>query len=333
MPQKLWDLMRWAAAEVVDLPLRHGFECDYQAGHLWASVLPRHVNSLKEWQQHAADKWNYKNLQFIDKRDLPTWVASDRYQAALFDPEGGHLNPLKLALGLAKAIEAAGGVILEQTRALSYKEVGNRIQVSTDKGQIHCDALVLACNAYIDQLDPALGRRVLPVGTFVVTTEALRPERAQALIPSNACVTDNQFVLDYFRLTKDNRLLFGVGCTYLGGMPADIAGAVRPRLDSVFPSLKDVQIEYGWGGHIDISMNRAPDMGSRGNVYWMQGYSGHDVLPTCISGRVVADAIMGRRENLNLFMQLQHRDFPGGKLLAPWLEAPGKFWYRLRDAM
>jgi glycine/D-amino acid oxidase-like deaminating enzyme len=327
----LWKLMRWAAAEVRELPQRHGFDCDYREGHLWTSVLPRRVGLLREWQEHASKKWGYENLQFVEKQDLPNWVASERYQAGLFDPEAGHLNPLKLALGLAQAIEKAGGVILEQTRALKYQEVGNRVEVTTEHGKIDCDVLVLACNAYIDELAPALSRKVLPVGSFVVTTEVLEPELARALIPSNACVTDNQFVLDYFRLTPDNRLLFGGGCTYLGGMPANIGKAMRANVSRVFPRLKDIRFEFAWGGHIDITMNRAPDIGNRGNVYWMQGYSGHGVLPTCVAGRVVADAIAGRRDHLNLFMKLQHTEFPGGQLLSPWLEAAGKFWFRLRD--
>ncbi|MET3106605.1 gamma-glutamylputrescine oxidase [Oxalobacteraceae bacterium GrIS 2.11] len=327
----LWKLMRWAAAEIKELPLRHGFACDYHEGHLTTAVLPRRVKLLREWKEQAVKKWSYENLQFVEKKDLPNWVGSGRYQAGLFDPEAGHLNPLKLALGLAVAIEKAGGVILEQTRALSYHEVGNRVQVKTDRGQINCDALVLACNAYIDELDPQLSRKVLPVGTFMVATEVLAPEQARALIPSNACVTDNQFVLDYFRLSPDNRLLFGGGCTYLGGIPDDIAAAMLPSLKRVFPGLKNPRIDYAWGGHIDITMSRAPDIGSRGNVFWMQGFSGHGVLPTCVAGRVVADAILGRRDHLNLFMQLNHTDFPGGKRLAPWLEAAGKFWYRARD--
>jgi len=329
----LWDLMRWAAAEVKALPARHDFDCDYYEGHLWTAVLPRRVKLLHEWQEHAARKWGYDRLRFVERSELPDWVDSNRYQAGLLDPEGAHLNPLKLALGLARAIEKAGGQIFEQTRALSYEQVGDRVHVTTEHGRIRCDALVLACNAYIDRLDPALSRRVLPVGTFVATTEPLDPARARALLPGNACVTDNQFVLDFFRLTPDHRLLFGGGCTYLGGIPSDVGAAIRPRLERVFPSLKGVQLEYGWGGHIDISMSRAPDIGCRGNVYWMLGYSGHGVLPTCAAARAVADAIGGQRHSLEIFMRLQHRQFPGGKWLAPTLEAAGKFWYRMRDTM
>lgn len=328
----LWNLIRWAASEVRALPQQHGFDCDYRPGHVWTSVLKRRVGLLHEWQHEAASKWGYDRLQYIERASLPYWVGSERYQAGLFDPEGGHLHPLKLALGLVRAIESAGGRIFEQTRALTYREVGNRMEVSTERGVIRCDALVLACNAYIDRLEPRLMQRVLPVGSFVVVTEPLAPEQAQAMLPRNACVTDNQFVLDYFRLTADNRLLFGGGCTYLGGIPRDIRKVIQPRLLQVFPALKGTRLDYAWGGHIDITMNRTPDIGRRGNVYWMQGFSGHGVLPTCAAARAVSDSLTGNNDYMDIFMRLHHPPFPGPAWMAPSLEAVGKAWYRLRDA-
>jgi len=331
--RQLWDGMRWAAQELRALPERHGFDCDYRAGHLWTSVLPRRVSLLTEWQHEASHKWGHDGLQFIPREQLPQWVASERYQAGLFDPEGAHLNPLKLALGLAAAIERAGGKIHEQSKALNYREEGGRYVVTTERGRIRADVLVLACNAYLDRLDPQLSSCVLPVGTYQVATTPLPPALATALLPSNACVTDNQFVLDYFRRTPDNRLLFGGGCTYLGGMPKDIAAATRPFLQRVFPQFKDVELEFAWGGHIDLTLKRTPDIGRRGDLYWLQGYSGHGVLPTLAGARAVSDAILGRPDELALYQGLVNGRFPGGKYMAAPLEAIGKAWYRLRDSL
>ena len=331
--RRLWDSMRWAARELRDLPGRHGFDCDYRPGHLWTSVMPRRVSLLTEWQHEASHKWGHDNLQFISREALPDWVASERYQAGLFDPEGGHLNPLKLALGLAAAIEQADGCIHEQSKALSYREEGGQYVVATERGQIRADVLVLACNAYLDRLDPKLSSCVLPVGTYQVATAPLSERQATALIPSNVCVTDNQFVLDYFRRTPDNRLLFGGGCTYLGGMPKDIAAATRPYLGRVFPQLKGVELDFAWGGHIDLTLKRTPDIGRRGDLYWLQGYSGHGVLPTLAGARAVSDAILGQPDELALYQGLINGSFPGGKYLAAPLEAIGKAWYRLRDSL
>ena len=331
--RRLWDSMRWAARELRELPARHGFDCDYRPGHLWTSVMPRRVSLLTEWQHEASHKWGHDALQFIPREQLPEWVASERYQAGLFDPEGGHLNPLKLALGLAAAIESAGGRIYEQSKALSYHPVGDRYVVETEQGRLRADVLVLACNAYLDQLDPQLASCVLPVGTYQVATAPLAPVLARALLPSNVCVTDNQFVLDYFRRTPDHRLLFGGGCTYLGGMPRDIGAATRPFLERVFPQLQGVELEYAWGGHIDLTLKRTPDIGRRGDLYWLQGYSGHGVLPTLAAARAVSAAILGQTDELALYQGLQNERFPGGKYLAAPLEAIGKAWYRLRDSI
>jgi glycine/D-amino acid oxidase-like deaminating enzyme len=243
------------------------------------------------------------------------------------------LNPLKLALGLAAAIEQAGGRIHEQSKALSYREDGDRYVVTTERGRIRADVLVLACNAYLDRLDPKLSSCVLPVGTYQVATAPLSEQQATALLPSNVCVTDNQFVLDYFRRTPDNRLLFGGGCTYLGGMPKDIAAATRPCLERVFPQLRGVELDFAWGGHIDLTLKRTPDIGRRGDFYWLQGYSGHGVLPTLAGARAVSDAILGQPDELALYQDLTNGSFPGGKYLAAPLEAIGKAWYRLRDSL
>ncbi|GGP21567.1 NAD(P)/FAD-dependent oxidoreductase [Silvimonas iriomotensis] len=328
---RLWQSMLQAAQELRELPLRHGFDCEYRVGHLWTAVLPRRVSILQHWLEEAPARWGYQGLEFVPRARLPEWIASERYQAGLYDPNAAHLNPLKLAYGLAAAIETAGGLIHEQTRALSWKEDGSGYRVQTASGEIRCAALVLACNAYIDQLDPGLSQRLLPVGTYQVATAPLGEALARALLPRNCCVTDNQFILDYFRLTPDHRLLFGGGCTYLGGMPSDIRAATRPHIEKVFPQLKGVEIDYAWGGHIDISMRRTPDVGRKGNRYWLQGYSGHGVLPTLAAATAVSNALLGDTELLDLYQRIRNPGFPGGPLLAAPLEAVGKAYYRVRD--
>jgi len=327
----LWESMRWAAKEIRELPKRHGFEQDYRPGSLWSAVMPRRVRLLQEAQEEMAEKYGYEALRLIDKNELPDWIGSERYQAALYDPEAGHLNPLKLAQGLATAIEAAGGRIYEQSRVISLCREGEGWRLSLADGEVKSDVLVLACNAYIDQLDSRVSARMLPVGNYQVATAPLDENLARSLLPQNSCVIDNQFVPDYFRLTPDNRLLFGGGCTYLGGLPRDIAAATRPYLERAFPQLKGVAIEYGWGGHLDCTMRRTPDIGENGGKYWMQGFSGHGVLPTLAAARAVTEAILGDRSLLDIYQAIDNPRFPGGGVLRAPIEAAGKAWYRLRD--
>ena len=331
--RELWDSMRWAAGEIRNLPARHSFDIDYRPGSLWAAVRPRRVALLEQARDEAAERWGYDRLRVIARDEMPGWIGSPRYLGALHDPEAGHLNPLKLALGLAQAIEGAGGRIFEQSRVLDYHETSSGYVARTASGEVRADVLVLACNAYIDRLDPELARRLLPVGTYQVATEPLDPERARALLPRNSCVIDNQFVPDYFRLSPDNRLLFGGGCTYLGGIPADIAEATRRPLERAFPQLRGVKLEFAWGGHLDISMRRTPDIGRHGQRYWLQGYSGHGILPTLAGARAVADAILGNDRLLALYQGIRNPRFPGGERFAAPLEAIGKAWYRLRDTV
>ena len=331
--RELWDSMRWAAGEIRELPVRHGFDIDYRAGSLWAAVRPRRVALLRQARDEAAERWGYDALRVIPRDEMPEWIGSARYLAALYDPEAGHLNPLKLALGLAQAIERNGGRIFEQSRVLDCRETSGGYVARTEQGEVRADVLVLACNAYIDRLDPDLACRMLPVGTYQVATAPLDPALARSLLPQDSCVIDNQFVPDYFRLSPDHRLLFGGGCTYLGGIPADIAAATRPPLERVFPQLRGVQLDFAWGGHIDISMRRTPDIGRHGQRYWLQGYSGHGVLPTLAGARAVADAILGDGRLLALYQRIRNRRFPGGERLAAPLEAIGKAWYRLRDTV
>ena len=329
--RRLWDSMVWAAEEIRQLPQRHGFDIDYRPGSLWTAVLPRRVGMLAEALEEAQHKWGYDQLRLIGRDELPEWIGSERYQAALYDPQAGHLNPLKLAQGLAAAIEQGGGRLFEQSRVLSYGEQGEGYVARTERGEVRADQIVLACNAYIDRLDSRLSSRLLPVGSYQVATAPLDPQLAASLLPKNSCVIDNQFVPDYFRLTPDHRLLFGGGCTYLGGIPADVAGATRPYLERVFPQLAGVTIDYAWGGHIDVSMKRTPDVGREGGRYWLQGFSGHGVLPTLAAAKAISDAILGDTELLDLYQGLDNPRFPGGSLLAAPLEAAGKAWYRLRD--
>lgn len=329
--RRLWDSMRWAAAELAELPQRHGFDVDYRRGSLWTAVLPRRVKLLQEAQADALAKWGYAALRLIGRDELPEWIASPRYLAALYDPEAAHLNPLKLAQGLAAAIEQAGGRIYEQSQVLDYRESAAGYIARTAKGEVRGEVLVLACNAYIDRLDRQLASRLLPVGSYQVATVPLDPELAHSLLPQDSCVIDNQFVPDYFRLTPDRRLLFGGGCTYLGGIPQDIAAATRPHLERVFPQLRGVELEFAWGGHIDVSLKRTPDIGRQGQRYWLQGFSGHGVLPTLAGARAVSAAILGDDALLALYQAIGNSRFPGGTLLAAPLEAAGKAWYRLRD--
>lgn len=331
--KNMFDESLKAVASMRQLMRDEQIDCDLVEGHLEVAVLPRRVADLTGWIEECEKEWGYHKLQFVDKATLPRYLNSDRFQAGIVDPEGAHIHPLKYVLGLARAAEKAGAVIHEQSRVEGYTEDAQGITVQLAGGmQVRCDQLVLAANAYLDQVDHQISARTLPVGTFIGVTEVLGESVCRSLIPGNHAVYDNQFILEYFRMTADHRLLFGGKCTYMGGTPANLPQAMKANILRAFPQLKDARIDYAWGGHIDITMRRMPDWGRRGDrVFWAQGFCGHGLVPTRVAATLVTEAMAGRPERLDWFGGIVNPPFPGGERLGGLMQAVGMGWYRLRD--
>jgi len=196
---------------------------------------------------------------------------------------------------------------------------------------------VLAGNCTLGEFGPRVAPeirpRIMPVGTYIVATAPLQPELCASLIPTNAAVCDNNFVLDYFRFSADHRMLFGGRVSYTTMTPRRLEAAMRQRMAAVFPALASVPITFVWGGFVDISMNRAPDFGRLGNnIYYLQGFSGHGVALTGLAGRIVAEAIQGQSDRFDVFARLRHHRFPGGARLRTPALALAMAWEQLRDA-
>ncbi|MFC3533097.1 NAD(P)/FAD-dependent oxidoreductase [Vogesella facilis] len=329
--RQMWR-MSLEAVEIIEQRVRqHDIACDWTRGYCTAAVKPAHFQDLLGWQREAQDFYGYEHYQLWEREQLAAMLASDRYQGGLFDPLAGHIHPLNYLLGLAQAARQAGVRIYEQTPVLRYDD-GAAPLVHSAAGSVRCRQLVLACNAYVGALSGKLENRIMPVGTYVIATEALGEERARSLIGNNMAVCDTNFVLDYYRLSGDRRMLFGGKVSYSGREPADLAAKMRKDMLRVFPQLADVKVEYAWGGFCDITMNRAPDFGRlAANVYYAQGFSGHGVAVTGLAGKVIAEAIAGDDSRLALFERLRHRAFPGGKLLRTPALVLGMGWYRLQD--
>ncbi len=309
----------------------HGIECDYRSNHLHVAVKPRHVRELAEWERELQGDYAYLSAKFLDRDALREHVVSDRYLAGLLDTRSGHLNPLKYTRGLARAAESLGVRIYENTQVLRYA-AGPPAEVHGAHGVLRCDQLVFCGSAYLGSVAPRIARRILGVGTYMIATEPLPAERARALLPSNAAVADMNWILDYFRLSADHRLLFGGRVSYSAIEPRQLAASMRRRMLGVFPSLADVPVARVWGGYLDITMSRAPNFGRLApNVYYLQGFSGHGLVLTGLGGRLVAEAVAGTAERFDVFARIPHRDFPGGPLLRRPSLVLAMLYYRLRD--
>ena len=329
--RRMWDVSVEALALLKERVAKHSIDCDLNWGQLHVATKPRQRVELQQLQQELADTYGYRATRFLERTDVESLLATHRYCAGLYDPGSGHLHPLNYTLGLAAAAERAGARIHESS-AVTAVDPGHPARVVTSRGTVSADHVVLTRGGYVEGLSTPADWRVMPVGTYVVSTEPLGEQRMLALIRENMAVADVNFVLDYFRRSADHRLLFGGRVSYSGIDEHDTGRATRARMLRVFPQLADARLDHVWGGYVDITMNRAPDFGRLApNVLYLQGFSGHGIALAGMAGRLAADAIAGQAERFDLFGRLPHRVFPGGRALRTPALVLGMLWYRLRD--
>ncbi|MBE5268807.1 FAD-binding oxidoreductase [Stenotrophomonas sp. B2] len=311
---------------------RYGIDCHWREGHASVAIRARHERELRAHCEHLQQQYDYP-MQWWDRQTLRGQLDSPRYRAAMFDPLSAHLHPLAYARGLADAARAAG-VVIHENSAVTRVQRGPRPALHTAHGSVSAAHLVIAGNAWLQGLLPVLEHRIMPVGTYIGASACLGPERARALIRNDMAVADTAWALDYFRLSHDHRLLFGGRASYSALPPPGLRGVMQRRMHAVFPQLADVALDQVWGGYVDITRNRAPHWGRLdGNLYFAQGFSGHGVAAAGLAGDVIAAAIAGQSERLDVFQRLKHAPFPGGRLLRMPLLVAAMSWYRLRDAL
>jgi len=333
-----WHITIAALDLVRERVKRFDIKCDLVDGFLGVAVSAGKAAALKEWYEKMAKRYHYDaDTEWIEPGALQNWIASPRFHSGYHDRRSGHLHPLNYTLGLAKGAASIGVRICEQSPVRSMTS-GEPALLRTDSGSVKARFVVLAGNVYLPevapQLAPALARRIMPVGTYIIGSEPIDAARAAELIPSNSAVCDSNFVLDYFRFSADHRMLFGGRVSYSTITPPNLKEDMQRRMQLVFPQLTGTKIEYSWGGFVDITMNRAPDFGRyASNVFYLQGFSGHGVALTGMAGKLVAEAIAGHSERFELLARIPHHDFPGGKLLRTPALVLGMLWYRLRDAL
>lgn len=253
---------------------KYNIQCDLKDGGVFAAVTPKQMGHL-ESQKKLWERYGHTQLELLDEKRIREVVNTESYIGGMLDMSGGHIHPLNLALGEAAAVESLGGVIHEQSAVIRIDRGANPV-VHTANGQVKAKFVVVAGNAYLGNLLPELTAKSMPCGTQVVTTEPLSPELAKSLLPQDYCVEDCNYLLDYYRLSADNRLIFGGGVVYGARDPANIEAIIRPNLIKTFPQLKDVKIDFAWTGNFLLTLSRLPQVGRIGeNIYYSQGCSGH----------------------------------------------------------
>lgn len=334
--RRAWDVSVEGLRLLRERIERFQIDCDYRSGYLNVAVRPSKVHALQKYAEHLHKFYDYP-MQWIGSHEIGDWVRSERFCAGAYDANSGHLHPLKYCLGLAEAARQSG-VSVHENSPVYVIQRGNKPIVRTGQGEVHCDFVVLAGNVYLgeygDDIAPELMSRIMPVGTYMIATEPMAKDRADSLMPHRPAVSDNNFILDYFRLSADHRLLFGAGDSYSGATPPNLVARIRRRMLDAFPQLEDLEITHAWGGFVDMTMNMAPHFGRlSSNIYYLQGFSGHGLAFSGMAGRLTAEVIAGQAERFDLFTRIKHYPFPGGALMRRPALILGALYYRLRDML
>ncbi|MEO5758665.1 MAG: FAD-binding oxidoreductase [Mesorhizobium sp.] len=324
----LFDLAFEARGLVLGIIERHAIDCDLrQSGHLVGAVNSSDLRDLEEEAECLATAMKFPHVEILSAQQARSKVDTP-YHGAMYEPLGGHMHPLNYTLGLARAAVAAGVTLHENSVAVKLERQPS-IRVSTSKGSVRAKHVVLAGDALLHGLEPRVNSRIMPVGNYIVATEPLKGKRN--VIPANVAVSDTRFVVNYYRMSADGRLLFGGGERYTPSPPTDIAGFVRPHMEATFPQLRGCRIDHAWGGLVSVTTSRLPHVGHYGEVYFAHGYSGKGVILSTLSGKLLAEAITGDASRLDLFSTLTPMPFPGGTALRGPLYVLGMLWYAMRD--
>jgi gamma-glutamylputrescine oxidase len=329
--KKCFDLAEEAKTLIEERIRTHNIDCDLTWGYLHVATKPRKVRDLHEMQEEWA-RYGYHDHQLFSKAELQEKIGTTIYHGGLREGRAGHFHPLNYCIGLSRAAAQAGAEIFERSRVMRL-QTEDEPQAWTDTGSVKSKFMIIACDAYIERLVDKLYYATMPITSFVVASEKLGSNRARSLIRDNEAVADTNWVLDYFRRSSDDRLLFGGRAAYSKLEPSNLAANMKGRMLRVFPQLEDVVIEYSWGGYIGITYNRLPDMGRLGkSTYYAHGYSGQGVALANLYGKLMAEVIRGQSERFDLLARFKHLAFPGGDLRLPMLVA-AMAWYRLKDAL
>lgn len=333
MSRQLWNFAELAKQEIRERVEKHDIRCDLQKGQLEGVHKRSYLGYAREIADTLTERYDYPFCRVLSAEESHELVATKDFLEALYDPGAMTIHPLNYALGLARAASEAGVRLFENSRVQSYTRTDPAI-VTTATGSVKASFVVLACNGYLGDLEPRSAGKIMPINNFMLATESLGEERAREVINGRFGVHDTRFVVNYFRMSGDYRLLFGGGENYRPDFPKDIAKFVRPYMLKLFPQLKDVAIDYAWGGTLSVTVNRLPHLGRHEpNVFFGQGYSGHGISTANFAGKLIAEAISGVAGRFDVFANLPTHTFPGGTMLRYPGMVLGMLYYTLRDRL
>jgi glycine/D-amino acid oxidase-like deaminating enzyme len=327
-----WD-MRWRGHEIIRQRVeQYGIQCDLKYGYVDVAIKPRHLRDLEEDFEKLQKHKSPHEYRMLDKQATRETTGTDAYIGGMLNMGNGHLHPLNLCIGEANAAVSQGATIYEGSSVLRINH-GSKPTVITENGSVTADHVVIAGNAY-HFIEPKLRGIMFPVNSFIIATEPLTDDQVASVNPMDLAICDPNFVLQYYRLSADKRLLFGARINYFGDDPGFIERHHKPLMLRLYPQLQGIKIDYAWGGTIGVPLNRVPQMGRVAqNVFYSQGYSGHGVNVTHLAGEIMADAVAGTMERFDVFAGIKPTRFPGAHTFRKPLVALGVLYYQIRDKL
>ncbi len=327
----LWDMSLNAVQYVKELCDDPLIACQFGHGIVHADHKRRFVPHSMDYAKKLNNDYGYDQIRSLNQEEVRDLVNSTAYYGGVLDMGGGHIHPLQFAIGLARLAKAAGVRIFENSKVTEINTTKPNL-VKTEHANIKSDKVILACNGYLGKLNRKVAAKVMPINNFIVATEPMDPQQRDNLIKNNYAVADSKFVVNYFRFSQDHRLLFGGSESYGYKFPKDIKASVRKPMLKIYPQLKDIRIDYAWGGTLGITMNRMPHFADLGNnIISMSGYSGHGVAMATYAGQILSETLSGDRRQFELLRDIPMASFPGGIMLRSPLLALAMLWYSLRD--
>jgi gamma-glutamylputrescine oxidase len=334
--RQLWDIAESSKATVKSLISKYDIQCDLKPGILHADHKKRYVRHSKAIAEKLQSEYDYHHIRFVDGEEIREMVGSNAYYGGTLDMDAAHLHPLNFALGLSDAARSLGAEIFENSQVLNIQKglAGNKVKLETAHGSITASHVIMACNGYMEALIPKVAARVMPMNNCILATEPLSEDDAKALIRDDVAVADSEFVINYFRLSADKRMLFGGGENYSFKFPSDIKAFVTKPMLEIYPQLKDVKVDYAWAGTLGITLNRMPYITKiEPNILNASGFSGHGVAMATQAGQILAEAIDGQASRFDVMEKVPIHIFPGGRHLRWPLMVLGMFYYSLRDKL
>jgi len=331
--EEVFGELRWAGHDIIRQRVQqYGIQCDLKFGYLDVAIKARHLRDQQaDFERLQKANFPYE-FRLLSKDETRETIGTSAYIGALLNRGNGHLHPLNLCIGEARAAASLGATIYERSPVLNI-EKGDKPRVVTQQGSVTADAVVIAGNAY-HVLERKLRGVMFPVNSFIIATEPLSEDVVNEINPQDLAICDPNFVLEYYRLSADKRLLFGGRFNYFGDDPQVIRTNHRRKMSRLYPQLANVRIDYAWGGTIGVPINRVPILGRIApDIFYCQGYSGHGVNVTHLAGRIMADAIAGTVEQFDLFANVKPFIVPGAHWLSKPMVSLGMMYYRIKDRL